>query len=208
MSQDQTSTDLAREALFAEARAMGLEFSNNIGTENLRLRILAAKESNLLGGENQNVGASQVATENTTTIQKNVKAPKADPDDLSHITDPHAYRTALIKREKRLIRCVIENLDPRKSSLEGEIFCVSNELIGNIKMFVPYGEITHDGWHIPYCIFKQLRDRQFQNIRSYTDRTTKQIKVETNLRPEFSLRILPPLTEQELADLRSSAAGQ
>lgn len=259
---EQNTAENERELLFAEARGLGVQFSNNIGTDTLRARVNDAKAKKANEQAAEDAGHveheddlevvntapteqldpttfvnSQLSPEKTETeVNSNpytenapnvditpliptaaatgaaTKAAKHVPAhvdiDLSHITDPNQYRSALIKRERRLVRCRISNLNPKKADLEGEFFTVSNEFIGNVKMFVPYGEKTEDGWHIPYCIYKQLKAREFQNIRSYTDKVTKQIRVDTSMRAEFAIEVLEPLTQEELDALRVSAAGQ
>ena len=104
----------------------------------------------------------------------------------------------------------ITNLDPKKKDLPGEVFTVANEHLGTVRKFVPYGEVTDNGYHVPYCIYKALKARKFLNIRTFKDRQNQnQIKVEQSWAQEFALEVLPTLTPDEIKKLAAaqSAAG-
>jgi len=111
------------------------------------------------------------------------------------------------EEQTKLVRLRIQNLDPKKKDLQGEIITVANEYLGTVKKFVPYGEVTDNGYHVPYCIYEFLKTKRFLNIRTTRDRVTKQIKVEHNMALEYSLEVLDPLTKEELARLAASQAA-
>lgn len=114
-------------------------------------------------------------------------------------------RQHLYNEQMKLVRVRIQNLDPKKADLNGEVICIANKHLGNVKMFVPYGETTDDGWHIPYIIYKELARRRFLSIRTIKDPKTKQPVVKKGWAKEFAIDILPPLSE---AELRSLAVAQ
>jgi hypothetical protein len=118
-------------------------------------------------------------------------------------------RQQLIKEEMKLVRCRVQNLDPKKANLPGEIFTVANRTLGTVRKFVPYGEVTEDGYHIPYIIYRQLEARRFLNIRTVKDRKTGGNRVETSWAKEFAIEVLEPLTQEELNKLATAqiAAG-
>jgi hypothetical protein len=118
-----------------------------------------------------------------------------------------SLRQRLYNEQMKLVRVQITNLDPKKADLHGELLAVGNKFIGTIKMFVPYGEVTDDGWHIPYIIYKELERRKFLAIRTTKDRRTGQVKVSKSWAKEFSLTILPPLSETELKRLAIAQAA-
>lgn len=122
---------------------------------------------------------------------------------------PLSARQVMYNEQMKLIRVRIHNMDPKKSSLQGEIITIANRVLGNVKVFVPFGEATEDGWHIPYIIYKELNRRKFLQITSVRDKQTRQIKVTKKWMKEFALDVLPPLTPQELARLATAqlAAG-
>ena len=120
-----------------------------------------------------------------------------------------SLRQRLYQENMRLVRCRIQNLDPKKANLPGEIFTVANEYLGTVRKFVPYGEVTDDGFHIPYWVYKQLVKREFLNIRTRKDKRTGTDIVETKWAREFAIEILPPLAPDELENLKQAqiAAG-
>lgn len=116
-------------------------------------------------------------------------------------------RQHLYNEQMKLVRVRIQNLDPKKADLNGEIITVANKHLGNVKLFVPYGEVTDDGWHIPYIIYKELARRKFLSIRTVKDPRTKQPVVKKGWAKEFAIDILPPLTQKELNSLAVAQAA-
>lgn len=177
-----------KEVLMQRARLLGIEFSNNIGIETLRQRIAAKIE-----------GAPE---------------PKPEPElEANALTgeDPAApkksLRQELFDEEMRLIRVRITCMDPKKKDLQGEIFTVANEYLGTVRKFVPFGEATEDGFHIPKVIYTMLEERRFLNITTKRDRVTGAMVPSTNYAKEFAIEVLPPLTELELARLATAQAA-
>lgn len=207
------------------ARLMGLNFSNNIGLEALRKKISDAQEgitddadanAESDNGGNPIVGATNISDNDTTEVERmvdpesNLVIPSAEP--LPGETQTQAinrFRRELRAEQMRLIRVRIQNLNPSKADLPGEIFTIANDYIGNVTKFVPYGEATDEGYHIPYCIYTQLRDRRFNHIRTGKDKKTGTPKVETSWNKEFAIEVLPQLTPTELKQLAQAqqAAG-
>lgn len=176
--------------LMQRARLMGLNVSNNIGLETLRKRI----QDHLDGKQEDN--KPEVPAMADPAI---AKAPAGKVKSLRQ----HLHDDAM-----RLVRVRIANLDPKKKDLQGEIITVANEYLGTVRKFVPYGEVTDGGYHIPMCIYNLLRKRKFLNIRT-TKSKNGEIKVEQNWASEFSIEVLPPLTPEELKQLATAqiAAG-
>lgn len=177
-----------RQALMARARIMGIDFSNNIGTDTLRERINAKMEG---------------TTAPTEEAQSNPLAGSAAP------VKKRTLRQIQHDEQMKLVRLRIQNLDPKKKDLPGEIFTVANEYLGTVKKFVPYGEVTEEGYHVPYCIYRMLDARKFLNIRTVKDRRTGIERVESTWAKEFALEVLPQLTATEIAELANAqkAAG-
>lgn len=204
MSEDQTQTGETNETneevlseadeltlLKQRARMMGVQFSNNIGLESLKERIRAKME-----GEEQ--------APNTETV------PELKSSDEATSVKRKTLRQHLLDENMKLVRLRITNLDPKKKDLPGEIITVANEHLGTVRKYVPYGEVTDNGYHVPYCIYKALKARKFLNIRTFKDRQNQnQIRVEQNWAQEFALEVLPQLTKEEIQKLAAaqSAAG-
>lgn len=168
------------------ATMMGIKFSNNIGLEALRKKVADAQEGIT---EQEQAEVNPLAT---TTVQE---------DKLSM-----AQRIRL--ENTRLVRVRIQNLDPKKKDLPGEILTVANDYMGTVRKFVPYGEATDNGYHIPYCIYKMLKNRKFLHVSVKKGRNGKE-RVEQQWVREFAIELLPQLTEEELKQLGQAqlAAG-
>lgn len=168
------------------ATMMGIKFSNNIGLEALRKKVADAQEGIT---EQEQPEVNPLAT---TPVQE---------DKLSM-----AQRIRL--ENTRLVRVRIQNLDPKKKDLPGEILTVANDYMGTVRKYVPYGEATDNGYHIPYCLYKMLKNRKFLHVSVKKGRNGKE-RVEQQWVREFAIEILPQLTEEELKQLGQAqlAAG-
>lgn len=187
-----------RKMLMDRARVMGLKVSPNIGLETLREKIKSALENN--------------------------KRPSDDEDDENQEGDPefrdlsaslaqrqpvketeNQKRSRLKKTAERLVRIRITCLNPQKKDLPGEIFTVGNRYIGTIRKFVPFGDATQNGYHVPYCIYEHLKERRFLSIQTKpTKNGTETVK--TQDAPEFAIEVLPQLTPKELQKLAMQQA--
>jgi hypothetical protein len=208
------------------AKLMGLKFSNNIKLEKLREKVNAAQSGEKLIADNEpeeEVDGDDEAVDNTPNEQS-LNPPSKEvtfaPNPLASVNpletaDPVpvppkkklSLREHMVQSQMKLVRLRIQNLDPKKKDLPGEVFTVANEFLGAVKKYIPYGEASDEGYHVPYCIFTELESRRFQNIRTFTDKITRQIKIETSWAREFSLEVLPPLTTEELTQLASAQAA-
>lgn len=182
------------------ARMMGISFSNSIGIDALREKIRAKQE-----------GASEPVVEETPEPAADegvLKDPLADETVVKAKVKPPREKTlreTLFEREMKLVRLRISNLDPKKKDLPGEIFTFANRILGAVKKYIPYGEATDNGYMVPYCIYKQLRDRKFLQIKVIKKNGREH--VQTGYVREFSLEILPLPTVQELANLAAAQAA-
>lgn len=168
-----------------KADLMGIAYSNNISAETLRKKI-----------EDKMEGVTP------ETAEVNPLEPEA-PKKLSK----NARRHKMMLEQTRLVRCRITNLDPKKKDLHGEIVTVANPVIGTIRKFIPFGEFTDNGYHIPYILYNFLESRRFLNIRTITDRQTGQLRIESNWAKEFAIEVLPPLNHKQLAELKAAQAA-
>ena len=132
------------DVLKQRATLMNIKFSNNISVEKLREKIEAAQvkdEPEVKEAAVNPLGEKQEAGVKKMTLGQKIRA-----------------------EQTRLIRVRIQNLDPKKKDLPGEIITVANEYMGTVRKFVPFGEVTDNGYHIPYCIYEFLKERKFINI--------------------------------------------
>ena len=177
------------------AKVMGIPFSNNISLETLRKRVADKME-----------GKDEAPEVNALTGDPEIaQAMAAKP--LDQKANAIALRKLMLAKQMRLVRVRITNMDPKKKDLPGEIWTVANEYLGTVRKFVPYGEQTDDGFHIPYCLYRLLDSKRFLHIRDVKDRTTGIVRQDKVWAKEFSLDVLPTLTQGELDRLAAAQAA-
>ena len=184
------------------ATMMGIAFSNNISVATLRKKI-----EDKLAGEPE----TPEATDQPNGLEEAAKV--ADAKDTTPApgakVKPKTEYEIQYAEQMKLVRCRITCLNPNKANLPGEILTVANRVLGTVKKFIPYGEVTDDGYHIPYILYKTLEDKKFLHIRSTRDRKTGTPQIHTSWAKEFAIEVLPPLTQEELERLATAqtAAG-
>ena len=177
------------------AKVMGIPFSNNISLETLRKRVSDKME-----------GKDEAPEVNALTGDPEIaQAMVAKP--LNQKANAVALRKLVYAKQMRQVRVRITNMDPKKKDLPGEIWTVANEYLGTVRKFVPYGEQTDDGFHIPYCLYRLLDSKRFLHIRDVKDRTTGVVRQDKVWAKEFSLDVLPTLTQGELDRLAAAQAA-
>ena len=167
------------------ADLLGISYSNRIGIDALKQKI----------------------AEKVAGAEPKAETKEVDENDLTEGQKAVRLRQQMQAEHMRLVRLRITNLNPNKKELRGEIFTVANRFLGIVKKFIPYGEATEDGYHVPHVIYEQLRERKFLSIRTYRDKTNGQIVVEQKWVPEFALEVLPQLTVEELKLLAAAQAA-
>lgn len=195
-----------KQVLMQRARMMGITFSNNISVEGLRAKINAKLDDEPVPVDESDEPAPDASAPDAPAQPE--AAGQINPlTGLAANAPKKDLRQQLIEENMRLVRLRITNMDPRKRDLPGEIITIANEYIGTVRKFVPYGEATENGFHVPYCIYLALEDRKFLNIRVVRDPRTRVERVESSYVREFALEVLPPLTEKELHDLAVAQAA-
>ena len=177
-----TSEEAELAALKERAKTMGLKVSPKIGLERLKAKI----EAKLNPSTEEDV----------------------DPGEETEVQRKARIRKKQISEQMVLVRCRIANLNPSKRDLRGEIFTVANKYVGTVRKFIPYGEATDNGYHIPQILYEQLKTRKFLQVNTRNDRAAgNQIVVDQRWVPEFSIEVLPQLTQEELDKLAASQAA-
>jgi hypothetical protein len=138
-------------------------------------------------------------------IDEKLKSQVVAPQDPSVIS---AHKLKMLKRKEasRLVRINATCMNPAKKEWTGEIFTVSNSIVGTFKKYVQFN--TPDGWHIPQIILNAMQEREFQQfvkgkgLRGNETKTHKMSK-------EFAIEILAPLSRDEIEELaRQQAISQ
>lgn len=168
---EQEELDLLKD----RARMMGLAFSPNIGLDTLRERVNAQIKGEELEKEE---------------FKDNLKKEETFLE----------MRKRLQKEQMKLVRVRISCMNPAKRDLNGEFFSVSNKFLGVVKKFIPFGEATDNGYHIPLILFNNLKARKFQQIK--IKKVNGQDTHETRMVPEFAFEVLPDLTAEEIKELK------
>lgn len=187
---DELNTPDELTLLKQQASLMGITFSNNIGVEALRKKIQAKMEETADTTDEDGNELPQSQEANPLAPAAPVAKPGKRTPSLSEYLQAEALK---------LVRIRISCMDPKKQDLPGEIFTVANEHIGTVKKFVPFGEQTDGGYHVPNCIYEFLKNREFLHVQTRT--VNGQIETKTRWVREFSIEVLDPLTDDEIAAL-------
>lgn len=215
----EASPEVQFKILMERAKIMGLKVSPNIGLETLRAKVRAAQEAENAsaaddvpdGDENMprmpQAGAKENAESEQQEDEEEPPAPPAIAAELEQVRrkpvkeeTENQKRARLRKEATKLVRIRLTCMNPNKKDLPGEIFTIGNRYIGTVRKFVPYVE-QPDGYHVENCIFEELKNRKFLNIR-----TDKKGIPQTNYVPEFAIEVLPQLTQKELRALAQRQA--
>ena len=100
-----------------------------------------------------------------------------------------------------LKRIRVTCMNPQKSSWKGETISVGSRKMGTFKKYIPF-----DGqpYHVPKAIYDVLKERKCTIFVSRME--GKEEFRDPKLINEFAIEDLPPLTQQELADLEKRQA--
>lgn len=173
------------EALKAKATKLGIKFRANISED-----ALAQKIDNVLAGE------AKPKEEDPEEDEEEQEEPKPKAKKLT----VEEQRLEERKRSQRLIRIIARPIDPRRTQLEGEMIMVGNGSIGMTGKYVPFNR--EEGYHVPEVIYNALRDKQFTEFYTVTDKHGNE-NTKSRQKRAFVIEVLDPLTEAELAEIRT-----
>lgn len=134
------------------------------------------------------------------TLKNKISAVIEAPVEEKTETQKVDARQALWNDAMRLVRLEIHNVNPAKSSLKGEFYTIANKIIGKVTKFVPYGD-AGKSYHVPNCIYQLLEEKRYLAFR---DDSSAPNGKKTELIPEFNNKVLPPLTQEELEELKKA----
>ena len=170
------------------ANVMGVPFSNNIGIDALRKRI----DDKLAGMNTEEVPEAETNAFTGTTTNTEVGSKAVTP----------TLRQYLFDENMKMVRVKITNLDPKKREWPGEIKTVANKYIGTVRKFIPFGDATDEGYHIPNCILKMLKRCKYQDIKVIKKNGKE--TVTSRWVSEYAIELLPPLSQEELRQLATA----
>lgn len=196
------------ESLRSRATELGITFSGNTGAKTLEAKIhahLCPDVSTILG---DNEPLPEIIK------QPKVKGPPTLAElqlmDIQSIDPKDQVLVRQVVRAKALVlrRVTIANLDPADAELSGAVITVMNKYTGKVSKFIPFGEGTENGYHIPQMLLNHLLSQKFV-IRKAKKGGQFGVKTYTShMAPKFAITILPDLTTEELKSLanRQSAS--
>jgi len=215
-----------REELLEEAGQLNLVFAKNAKTENIKKAVEQARIEKVEEEAFVEAGGSAEQEEIPPTteqiraqieaefaekleiekakMQANMEvnlAAKNDEDGVQRATVGQA-RLRARKKALALIRVVITVKDPSKQSWEGEIISAGNDVIGEVKKYVPYMN-AEEGYHLPQIILNVLKDKQCTVFVNRKGKDGKMLKEAKQIRA-YSFEYLDPLTPDELTELGRS----
>jgi len=161
------------EALKSKATFMGITFHPNIGVDTLR-----AKIHEKLSGE---IVKSESPVDETEGQR----------------------RSRIAKKARSLVRCVIHCADPSKREWPGEVFTVSNSLVGTIKRYIPYG--SESPTHIEQLLLNTLLEKRVAIGTSKPGKNGVPRRIVKSI-PAFNITVMPALTPDELQNLAKNQA--
>lgn len=181
--------------LKARADMLGVTYSNNIGVDTLRERIRE----------------HQAKAEGTKEETAPVNAQADDEPDqetlpLNMVSDPVVLRRRMYNENMFLVRIRVANLNPLKKDIPGEWITVHNKFLGTVRKYVPFGEATDVGYHVPKIILDVLKSRKFLSLKPRTDKGGSSIPTSQWVK-EFAIEELPYLTLEELEQLKRQQAA-
>ena len=177
--------------LMERATQLGIPYKGNIGIDTLRDRVA----NKLEGNKNDKYTDVDVEEDGADEV-----APRPETE--------QELRERITAEATRLVRCRIYNLNPGKRDLPGEFATVANRYMGTITKFIPFGEATDNGYHIPNVIYEDLKTRKFQHLtEKKVPGQPGQTELVRRLVPEYQIEIMEPLTAEELGELAINQAA-
>lgn len=205
------------ESLRARATALGIKFSGNTGAATLDKKIHDHLSTPPTTNEAAEAAQADILGTNEP-LPEIVKQPKIKaPPTLAELQtmdlrDVNPKNQALIRqivRAKALVlrRVKIVNLDPADAELFGAIITVMNKYTGKVSKFIPFGDDTQNGYHVPQIILNHLLTQKFV-MRKQNKNSQFGVKTyKTTYVSKFNVTILPDLTPDELKNLADRQAA-
>jgi hypothetical protein len=175
------------DTLKARADLMGINYHPNIGASKLKAKIT-----------NKTSGADDAI--------EVLKQPTELPQDVSYMTHIEYVAEQKLSERKnanRLVRCNIMCMNPDKTEWEGEIISVGSSKLGTFKKYVPFN--VDSGYHIPYIMYQAIKERKYTTYSTVNGLNGQKVR-KGRLVNEFNIEVLPPLTEDEINELKQQQA--
>lgn len=199
------------EELRKVASSLNIKFSGNTGEGTLRTKImnyLDSKDEEEIDEPEDTpsfLGNDEPLPE--VIEQPKVKGPPTIPELLLmdvHDIDPKdqtLIRQVVRAKALRLRRVKITNVDPADQQLSGGIITVMNKYTGKVSKYIPYGDESEGGYHIPEILLHHLKAQKFALRKEIKGGQFGVKKYKTTMVNKFHIEELPDLTPEELEEL-------
>lgn len=187
-----------------EARKLATEanisFSGNTGLNTLKKKLIAEclkATNNEEEKEEEDEEEIQIAPALVKTNKADIDYSTRDPN-----KEPNSAIRRMIVRAKalKLVRVRITTLDPSEASVNGTFITVCNKYL-NFTKYIPFGDETDNGYHVPNIIYKALKRQKFVIKKEIKNGTSGLKQYKTILANKYNVEVLPPLTKEELENL-------
>jgi len=186
------------QVLKGRADLMGVPYKGNVSLKALKQDVAIAQGSDdEFTHENVTQTETQTKSSETEVVPKQ-GTPKEVARDLAKLKQSQINQKR--REANKLVRVRITCMNPDKSEHPGEIFTVSNNIVGTIRKYVPFN--ADEGWHVPQMIINIMKERKcqvFVNKKVSNGQTVKRGKLVN----EFAIEILDKLTDKELETLKT-----
>ena len=194
--------EMELDALKKQADIMGLAYHPRQGLK--KLKKIVEDHLAKTGKEVKQAHAEQ-AQQAVNTVQPIPDASTATAADAPYNLQTGAAETIGQKRNRvrknatRLVRFRLTCMNPNKKGWSIQQFAVGNRSVGTIKRYIPFNA---PAWHCEEMLLRSIQERKFIDFYEVKDRKGRPYK-KHRLVKEFAIEILPPLTEQEIIDLKA-----
>ena len=124
------------------------------------------------------------------SVSEGLTTPKPKVTLKANVASTAERRRELLK----LIRVKVSPLNPHVHELKGQVFSVSNGLVGRVSKYIPFN--SPYAWHIPQVLYNELNSKKHTVVRKFTTPTGKEIP-KTELVKSYAIEVLPALTAAE-----------
>lgn len=175
------------ELLKNRAKQMGINFHPSIGIKKLRSKVSNAQKG--VSDEDGADAAFSIEDVPNTTV----------PPIESRMQKINRLR----KEAGRQVRIRVSCMNPNKREWEGEVYTVSNSVVGTFKKYVPFN--AENGWHVPAIILKHMQEKECQVFHTVKNDRGQKVRVGKMIK-ELNIEVLEPLTRAELDSLAQRQA--
>lgn len=191
------------EQLREAATSINVTFSGNTGKGTLRKKLMDTLQNEMNNEPEDKTNEADVPDSDSTTspVKTGPSMKEILEMDPNKISDPQLLRQIIRAKAMRLHRVRITNLDPADAQLNGAIITIVNKFTGKVAKYVPFGDESDNGYHIPEIILNHIKNQKFALRKEIKGGAFGVKKYKTMMINKFSVEELRPLTKKEIEEL-------